>query len=73
MRTHAQKILDYMERNGSITTMEAYSFGCTCLAQRIFDLKRKGYKINDKKERNRSGKGYHSIYSLEQENTGVEI
>lgn len=45
--TQCQKILNYMEREGSITPLDALrEFGCMRLASRITDLKRDGYPIS---------------------------
>ena len=42
----AKKILDYMERHGSITPMEAMQeLGIMRLGARIYDLKESGVKI----------------------------
>lgn len=44
--TQCEQILQYIEKNGSISTMQAFSeLGCTRLASRIFDLKTAGYSI----------------------------
>lgn len=44
--TQNSMILDYLERNGSITQAEAISqFGCYRLGARIWELKERGYKI----------------------------
>lgn len=44
--TQVQKVLDYMKRNGGITTMQAYTdLGVTRLASRIHDIKRLGISI----------------------------
>lgn len=44
--TQAEKILDYMERHGSITPLEAMNeLGVMRLGARIFDLKESGIKI----------------------------
>jgi hypothetical protein len=44
--SQCQKIIDYMEREGSITPLTALrEFGCMRLASRISDLKRRGYTI----------------------------
>ena len=41
-----EMILDYLERNGSITQAEAIScFGCYRLGARIYDLKARGHRI----------------------------
>ena len=45
-KSHERQILDYMEKHGSITSMEAIrAFRCTRLAARISDLKRHGHQI----------------------------
>lgn len=44
--TQAQKIVEYINRFGSITTMEAFmDLGIARLASRIYDLKCEGYHI----------------------------
>ena len=44
--THAQAILDYMQRWQSITPMEALtSLGCMRLGARIYDLRNAGHSI----------------------------
>ena len=43
------KLLDYMQRYSTITTMQAFmDLGCTRLASRIHDLRRAGYAIDAK-------------------------
>ena len=43
------KILDYMQRYSTITTMQAFmDLGCTRLSSRIRDLRRAGYAIGAK-------------------------
>lgn len=67
--TQNEKVLDYMERFGSITQIEALSdLGIMRLASRINDLKKKGHKINKKmvKRMNRFGERIQfAEYSLE--------
>lgn len=44
--TQCQRIIDYMERFGSISSFEAFSdLGIVRLASRIHDLKCQGYNI----------------------------
>ena len=43
-----QDVLSFMEKNGKITTMDAFGFGCTRLASRIHDLKEMGVNIDGK-------------------------
>lgn len=45
--TQTEKILDYMQKYGSITPLDAMrEFGCMRLASRICDIKRQGVKVN---------------------------
>lgn len=56
--TQCEKVLDYMNRHGSITAKQAYTqLGIMRLASRISDLKRQGYliKSEDIKVKNRDG------------------
>ena len=67
-QTQCEKIVEYMQKHGSITQLQAYiDIGCWRLASRISDLKRKGYAIRTETTRvkNRDG-GYTPIakYSL---------
>lgn len=49
--TQAQRVLDYMEKFGSITQLEALQdLGVMRLASRISDLKKDGYIIESKPE-----------------------
>lgn len=44
--TQNESVLDYMKRNGSITSMEAFDkLGITRLSARIFDLRKAGEVI----------------------------
>lgn len=44
--TQCEKILAYIQENGSITPLDALrEFGCMRLASRVNDLKRAGYVI----------------------------
>jgi hypothetical protein len=40
-----QKVLQYMERHGTITAKDAINFGCFRLSARIYDLKKRGHDI----------------------------
>lgn len=56
--TQCEKILQYIENEGSITPLDAMrEFGCMRLASRITDLKRRGYPITRQMEtaKNRAG------------------
>lgn len=69
--TQCQRIIDYMERFGSISTLEAFNdLGVARLASRIHDLKAQGYKINSeiKSSKNRFGEDtYYKVYRLAEE------
>ena len=68
MQTHYDRIMDYMERYGSITTYEAFlDLGETKLTTRISDLRRRGIEIEQKEEtgKNRFGQPVRYMrYSL---------
>ena len=67
-KSQCERIIDYINEFGSITTREAFNdLGCTRLASRIHDLKRKGYEFNKQYEtgKNRYGDAVSYIrYSL---------
>lgn len=69
--TQCQRILDYMTKFGSISTLEAFNdLGVARLASRIHDLKDQGYSIisETKSSRNRFGeKTYFKVYRLAEE------
>lgn len=69
--TQCNKILDYMEREGSISSLEALQeFGCMRLASRISDLKRRGHRITREMEtaKNRDGEPVrYARYRLERD------
>ena len=45
--TQAQEVLEYMQLHGSITILESiYDLCITRLSSRIYELKKKGHKIN---------------------------
>lgn len=57
-KSQCERILEYITEFGSITTLEAFKdLGCTRLASRICDLKRKGYAFDSEfvKSKNRYG------------------
>ena len=65
--TQCQMILQMMQENGSVSSMEAYAEGITRLASRVHDLKRLGYEIDSETvyAKNRFGKRIHySRYRL---------
>lgn len=61
-QSQCEKILHYMDKFGSITSLEAFTdLSCTRLASRICDLRQRGYAIADKieKSKNRLGETVH--------------
>lgn len=66
--THKQRVLDYIEQFGSISSMEAFrDLGVTRLSAVIFDLKAIGYEFETETEQgvNRFGeKTRFTRYSL---------
>ena len=66
--TQCERIMDYIKRFGSITTIEAFSdLGITRLASRIHDLRELGIEIDSEtiKGKNRYGETVHyTRYSL---------
>ena len=43
--TQNERALEYLQRFGEITQLDALSFGCMRLASRIAELRMKGYNI----------------------------
>ena len=68
--TQCERIIDYMNRYGSITALEAMdNFGCMRLASRISDLKKDGYRIKVEHETKKNRYGEPTTfcrYSLEE-------
>lgn len=69
--TQEERVLDYMKRFGSITTLDAFNdLGITRLSAKIFDLKKQGYDIVGEtiKVKNRFGEeAYVKKYMLAEE------
>lgn len=69
--TQCQRILDYMDQFGSISTLEAFrDLGVARLASRIHDLKSMGYHIESetKSMKNRYGeRTFFKVYRLAEE------
>ena len=66
--TQCEKIIDYMERFGSITPMDAFmDLGITRLSARIYDIRNSGTEVHGELElsKNRFGDRVHYMrYSL---------
>ena len=69
--TQCERIIDYMRRYGSISTLEAFNdLGVARLASRIHDLKEIGYQIigETKTSKNRYGENTsYKVYRLVEE------
>ena len=58
------RVLQYMQRFGSITTAEAFfDLGVTRLSARIFELKKDGYKIKSEGLASTNRFGEHCTYA----------
>ena len=65
--TQVQKVLSHMREHGSISTMEAFDYGITRLASRIFEIRRMGIGVEAETVtgKNRYGEPVHyARYSL---------
>ncbi|MDR0979479.1 MAG: helix-turn-helix domain-containing protein [Lachnospiraceae bacterium] len=50
--TQEQRVLDYIDKYGSITSLEAFQdLGITRLSAKIYNLKKDGYEVSDKTEK----------------------
>ena len=62
--TQVEKIIDYIETEGSITPLDALrEFGCMRLASRITDIKRMGYPIKREMETSKNRRGESVRYA----------
>ena len=62
--TQCERILQYIEENGSITSLDAMrEFGCMRLASRMCDLKRQGYNVERKMEAAKNRYGENVSYA----------
>lgn len=62
--SQSERILNYIEENGSITQMEALrEFGCMRLASRICDLRKAGFNIVSQSEQAKNRYGENISYS----------
>ena len=62
--TQEQKVLNYMEKHGSITSLEAMKIGVLRLSARVYDLKARGHRIGRKMERVQNKDGTHSMIAV---------
>jgi len=60
--SQAEQILAYLKQYGTMTLMDSIrAFHCTCLSQRVGELKNRGYHIDTIMEPN-EGRGKHARY-----------
>ena len=75
--TQHDRILDYMNEFGSITTLDAFrDLGITKLTTRISEMRRIGFSIEGTREavKNRFGETCHiNRYTLKKENNQLSI
>ena len=59
--TQVKRIIRFMQKHGSITTMQAFEMGITRLASRIFDIRRMGIDVTSETVtgKNRWGETVH--------------
>lgn len=68
-KTQCEMILEYLQKFGEITQLEAFSaIGCFRLAARISDLREDGYNISTEMTK---GKKSYAIYRLEVEDGNI--
>lgn len=64
MLSQANKVMNYLENNPSITSMQAINlFGCTRLAAVIYLLKKRGVPIISVKKIGFTRDGYQTMYA----------
>jgi hypothetical protein len=64
MRTHCERILQYMKQHGRISQAEGFvRLNITCTSQRITDLRKRGHDIITRMETSATGARY-AVWSL---------
>lgn len=62
--TQCERILQYIEENGSITQLDALrEFGCMRLASRMCDIKKMGYPVTKRTEKSKNRYGDPITYA----------
>lgn len=62
--TQTEKIIEYIQENGSITPLDALKeIGCVRLASRMCDIKKMGYAVNKKMETATNRNGERVMYA----------
>lgn len=63
-RTQADRVLEYIQKFGSITTLEAYrDLGVTRLSARIFELRARGLEIDSTSITSKNRYGENCTYA----------
>ena len=63
-KTQAERVLEYIKKFGSITTLEAFrDLGVTRLSARIFELRARGFDIDSTNITNKNRYGEKCTYS----------
>lgn len=63
-KTQAERVLEYIKRFGSITTLEAFrDLGVTRLSARIFELRARGFDIDSTNVTNKNRYGENCTYA----------
>lgn len=61
--TQCERILQFIEENGSITQLDALQFGCMRLASRMCDIKKMGYNVTKRTEKKKNRYGDTVTYA----------
>lgn len=64
MGTQEEMILELLKKGCAVTSADAFRTGITRLSGRIFDLRRKGWRIRTERRKARRG-GMYAVYRLE--------
>ena len=65
MKTQSEKVLEYMQVNGGITSMDAFrDLGITRLSARIWDLRKEGTEIDNYRVSYKAPDGTHKHYDV---------
>lgn len=66
MKSQKQRILEYLQRNKTISSLECVmNLKIIDLQHSIMELRREGYKITDEWKKKSYDKGYYKVYKLE--------
>lgn len=71
--TQKQKIMDYMTKHGSISSIEAFHMGITRLAARVYDLRNDGVNVHSERVIYIAGDGTKKHYDRYRLVGGVDV